>query len=98
MQVGAADSGTGFLERVPDDRLAAHWDEQWRQAVLACCLEQVRPTVEAKTWQAFELFTFRGWPAKRVAETLQMSENAVFGARRRVLRRIRELEPEIDDV
>jgi RNA polymerase sigma-70 factor (ECF subfamily) len=91
-------SPTGTLSAVPDqDRLAALWEEEWRAAVVGQCTALARAEVGEKTFAAFELFACQGWPAKRVAEHLGTSESAVFVAKHRVLRRIRELHPRLDE-
>jgi RNA polymerase sigma-70 factor (ECF subfamily) len=69
------------------------WEEEWHHAVLRECLGMVRSEVEPSTFAAFELFVVQGWRAARVAERLNMTENAVFKAKRRILRRARELLP-----
>ena len=79
-----------------DDRLQAAWDQEWRAAVLRHCLENVRTEVQPQTMEAFKLFAIQEWPAQRVAKRLHMTENAVFGAKRRVLRRLRELQAFIE--
>jgi len=89
----------GFFDRLEDDnRLERTWEEEWRQAVLSQCIEEVRHVFEAQTIEAFELFAWKGWPARRVAEHLGMSENAVFLAKHKVLKRIRELLPLMEEV
>lgn len=92
-EVQIADStGADFIDRAADEReMSAAWDDEWQNAVLRDCLEVVRREVEPRTFQAFELFACEGRAAADVAKQLQMTENAVFGAKRRVLRRAREL-------
>ena len=55
------------------------------------CLEIVRDEVSAQTMDAFHLFAVLGRPARDVARELRMTDNAVCGAKRRVLHRIREI-------
>lgn len=88
---------TGFFARIPgDDRLEEIWEHEWRETTLEHCLQQVRQEFDAKTFRAFELFAHEGLPAKDVAEQLGMTSNAVFIAKHRILKRIRELLPEIE--
>lgn len=85
-------SGTGFLERLPDEQsMSQVWEAEWKQWLLSKCLEEVRTQVEERTFQAFELVTLKGWPAERAAESLSMTVNALLKANRRVLTRMREL-------
>lgn len=89
---------TGFFESLGEDgRLEALWDKEWRQAILRQCLEEARQAFEPRTIEAFELFAWKGWSAQRVAEQLDMSENAVFLAKHKVLKHIRELVPRMEE-
>jgi RNA polymerase sigma factor (sigma-70 family) len=88
---------TGFFARIPgDDRLEEIWEHEWRETTLQQCLAQVRQEFDAKTFRAFEMFAHEGLPARQVAEQLGMTSNAVFIAKHRVLKRIRELLPEME--
>jgi len=98
MLIGDGSSGTDFFNALPDDNsLTQIWEDEWQQAVMQQCLATVRSEVEARTFEAFELFALKGMPAEEVASRLDMSANAVFGAKRRILRRIRELLPQLQD-
>ena len=66
------------------------WDCEWRDAILKQCLNEIRNEVKSPTFEAFTLFACEGWPAEQVAARLNITTNAVFGAKRRVLARIRE--------
>jgi RNA polymerase sigma-70 factor (ECF subfamily) len=93
-----ADTGTSFLDGVADDReLEALWDVEWRASLVEHCLALVRDEVQDKTWQAFDRFACRDEPAAAVARDLGMTENAVYGAKRRVLDRVRELAQELGE-
>jgi len=92
-------SETGFFGRLPDDdEFEKAWDEEWRRSVLEQCLDEVRRDVDARTVEAFELFAWQGLSAQEVAERLEMTPNAVFIAKHRILRRIRELAREMERV
>ena len=54
--------------------------------------------MQAQTLEAFRLFALEDWPAEKVGAHLDMTPNAVFGAKRRVLERVRELIPLMEDV
>lgn len=73
------------------------WEEEWRRAVLDHCAEIVRAEVEPRTFEAFELFARHGKSAAEVGALLDLTESAVFNAKRRILRRIRELLPGVED-
>ena len=53
-------------------------------------LEMIRVEFEPRTWQAFWRTTVEGQPPAYVAEDLQMSVAAVYMAKSRVLRRLRQ--------
>ncbi len=98
VQVSVDPQSADFFARIEDEgQLCDLWDERWRSSVLDQCLQQARGEVHATTWDAFELFALRSWPAARVAEHLGITENAVFGAKRRLLSRIRELRPVLEE-
>ena len=94
---GMSELTTGALEEVADDvgeeALEERWEEQWRKAVLGQSLREIRGMVKAQTYAAFREFALKDRPAAEVAEELGMTENAVFGAKRRVLQRLREVLP-----
>jgi RNA polymerase sigma-70 factor (ECF subfamily) len=63
--------------------------------VLLSALELVRGDFESHTWEAFWLVTVDGWAAGDAATRLEMSRGAVYVAKSRVLKRLRE---ELDGV
>ena len=98
-QVVDETNATAFFDRVPDEADQEKvWDEEWRQGVLRECLDEIRRSVDEKSVTAFELFAWQGWSANDVAEHLDMTPNAVFIAKHRILRRIREMQSEMEDV
>ncbi len=99
VQVGGETEHADLFAKVSDeDRWEELWEQEWRQAVLRQCLDEIRTQFDAKTVEAFELFASRGQPAKQVADQLEMSENAVFLAKHKILKRIRELVPQMEEV
>lgn len=58
--------------------------------ILRRALELIRGDFEPHTWQAFWLAAVEDQPAKAIAESLQMSLDAVYQAKARILRRLRE--------
>ena len=99
IQIADATDGTGFMPRVPDDdaRLEDRWEEEWRRAVYQQCMVEVRAQFDAKTVDAFELFAKQGLAAQEVADKLGMTQNAVFLAKHKILKRIRELVPLMEE-
>jgi RNA polymerase sigma-70 factor (ECF subfamily) len=89
--------GGDLFEPTAPPELVAAWEEEWEQAVLSQCLEEIRGEVAPRTYRAFVGFALEGRPAAEVGRELGLSENAVFSAKRRILRRIRELLPVLRD-
>lgn len=92
----AAAAALGEL-RAPEE-LEAIWEAEWRDAVLRQCMEEVRREVEARTFRAFELVAREGRDPAEVGAELGLSRDAVYAAKRRVLRRVRELAPAVEEI
>lgn len=99
IQVLDASQDTNFFNRQPDeDQLEKFWEEEWRDAVLKECLAEIRREFDPKSLEAFELFASQGLPAQEVGERLGMTPNAVFLVKHRIMKRIKELLPKMDEV
>jgi len=86
------------VEVAGESELEHLWEDEWQSAVARECLAQVRREVSATTYRAFELYALGDRPAEEVARELDLSPDAVYGAKRRILRRIRALQPFVEDV
>jgi RNA polymerase sigma-70 factor (ECF subfamily) len=83
----------GRLLDVPDEEPAAPADPSdpgSTTALLRRALELIRSDFEDRTWQAFHRAAVEGQPAAALAAELGMSVDAVYQAKARVLRRLRE--------
>jgi RNA polymerase sigma-70 factor (ECF subfamily) len=88
---------TAFFDRLPGHGQAeSAWRTQWDAFVMERALQQVRSEVTSQTMEAFHLFAVLGQPSSEVSRELGMTENAVFGAKRRVLARLREVVAEVE--
>ncbi len=97
LQVSAAPDQTDFLSAQPGtDDMENAWEAEWRASLIKECIRLISQEVDARTIKSFELFVQQGWPAAKVGEHLGMTDNAVFGAKRRVLLRIRDVLPQIE--
>lgn len=97
VDVSNADDQTDFFARIPaENQMEQVWEQEWRESTLRHCMRRIRSEFDPRTVQAFELFAQEGWPAQRVGEHLGITSNAVFIAKHRVLKRIRELLPEME--
>ncbi|MGO9464375.1 MAG: RNA polymerase sigma factor [Isosphaeraceae bacterium] len=90
-----AGGNTEFLvmvHQIEDDTsdLSKLWDQQHDQHVLARIIESIENEFEPTTVQAFRRLTFDLQPAADVAAALGLTVPAVYIAKSRVLRRIRQ--------
>jgi RNA polymerase sigma-70 factor (ECF subfamily) len=90
-------TGTSFWDMIQDDHsIKLSWETEWRQMVLAKCCEQARREFDPKVFKAFELYALTQTAVDKVAQQLEMSRNAVYIAKCRVLSRLRELDGEFE--
>jgi RNA polymerase sigma-70 factor (ECF subfamily) len=87
----AAEAADGDLSNVagPED-LEAFWDAEHHKRLTARALELMQADFEPTTWKACWEFVVQSRPAADVAVELGLSENAVYLAKWRVTRRLRE--------
>ncbi len=89
---------TSFWDNAPDEESSVQlWDREWEQGLLEQCLHRVRQEVEPNTIRAFELVALADCVPAEVAQELGMTVKAVYHAKYRVLKRIRELRADLDD-
>ncbi len=81
----------------PESGLSQVWDREHDEHVTRRLLEMIRPRFEAKTWQAFQRVALEGASADTVAVELGITANAVFIAKSRVLKMLREEGQELLD-
>jgi RNA polymerase sigma-70 factor (ECF subfamily) len=84
------DGQDGALEAVVPDGAEQFWEAEYRQMLAGRALEIMRAEFEPATWQACWETVVRDRAAAEVAQELGISVNAVYLARSRVLRRLRE--------
>jgi RNA polymerase sigma-70 factor (ECF subfamily) len=80
----------------PDSELSRRWDAEHDRHVLQKLLDQLEPDFAPTTWQAFHRL-LTGEVPKAVAAALGLSVNAVFLARSRILKRLREAAQDLTD-
>jgi RNA polymerase sigma-70 factor (ECF subfamily) len=90
--VGGDDADSGLSE-IPNqvDDLSSQFDLEYRREVFRWAAEQVRESVAAMTWQAFQLTQVEGVSIADAARQLRISVGNVYIARSRVMKRLREL-------
>jgi len=84
-------AGCADLTGVPGPEEAPPFEEEeYRQALVARALALMQAEFQPATWKACWEFVVQGRPAAEVAAELGVSVNAVYLAKGRVLRRLRE--------
>lgn len=78
--------------------VAAALDQEWTNAILRQSLEQVRQEVSPRMYESFELSALRLWPAQQVAGHLGISVDAVYQNKRRIMLRLREVLPAMEEL
>ena len=74
----------------PDEQFQADFEAAWRQVALEEALDEIRHEVEPSTFQAFDLCVREDMPVREVAKLLGLTRNAVYVAKSRILKRLRE--------
>ena len=72
-----------------DSETSQIWNRQHDEQVVSRTLEIIRPKVARKTWEAFRKQAIEGISASVVARDLEMSVDAVYAAKSRVLKMLR---------
>jgi RNA polymerase sigma-70 factor (ECF subfamily) len=88
-------AGDGFahvLEQLedPESALSQLWDKEHDDYVTQRLLAMIRPRFEAKTWLAFQRVALEGTPVDQVARELDLTANAIFIAKSRVVHMLRQ--------
>ena len=81
-----------MLSQLPieSDKLSKKWELEFQRQLMGKAIENLKPTIEAKTWRAFELTAIKILPANQVGESLSMSRGAVYVARSRVTQKLQQ--------
>lgn len=90
---------TKFWAELPDEKASIEsWDQQWEQSLLAECLKQASLEFQPTSVQAFQLSVIEDRPAAEVAEQLNVSVKTIYNAKHRMLKRIRELREQFEEL
>jgi RNA polymerase sigma-70 factor (ECF subfamily) len=86
------DAATDWLDLLEDNssELSRQWDSEHDQQVTRRLLAAIQPDFAEQTWEVFRLLVLEDRPAAEVAQSFGMTLNAVYVARSRVLKRLRE--------
>ena len=91
-----ARGGSDVLEQLdqladPRSSLSRVWDREHDQHVTRELLKLIQPDFSPNTWQAFRRVVLEGAQPDAVAAELEISLNAVFIAKSRILNRLRQV-------
>jgi RNA polymerase sigma-70 factor (ECF subfamily) len=81
------DAQTATIDRVPDPKAAdldELWEREWKENLFAAAIARVKKKVDPKQFQIFDCYVRKEWPARKVADQLQVSVGQVYLARHRV--------------
>jgi len=74
-------------ERVPDSvtpSMESVWEEEWQTNLFEAAVERVKQEVKEEHYQIFHLYTFKEWPAAKVAKALGVSTAQVYLVKHRI--------------
>lgn len=87
---GGGDTADVLSQHLSAPETDTLWTEGFQARVLEVALARARPAFEDATWHAFERSWIHGQSASIVAEALSLPIDAVYVAKSRVLKRLRE--------
>jgi RNA polymerase sigma-70 factor (ECF subfamily) len=87
----AADDEQALAALCSDPELERVWESEWRRYHLRTAAARARFEFNARDYAAFEAVTVEGRSPAEVAAALGISADAVYQAKSRLLKRIREL-------
>ncbi|HLJ97009.1 MAG TPA: sigma-70 family RNA polymerase sigma factor [Gemmataceae bacterium] len=87
--IGGADTDA-VLEQATAAQAEAAWTDEFNAQLLRIALERARPHFEVPTWRAFERVWIENRPAAEAAGELGLPIDAIYLAKSRVLKRLRE--------
>jgi RNA polymerase sigma-70 factor (ECF subfamily) len=96
-QAGGGTAALQQLSEIPQPGEAEAWEDDYCERLLAWAAEQVQKEVQPATWRAFRLTAVERQSGEQAAAQLGLSVAAVYLAKSRVMKRLRELVSEIDE-
>lgn len=78
------------IEETPDPREERDWDLEYRRQMFAWAAESIRAEFSETHWQAFTRTTLDGADPAEVGEELGLSRAAVYIAKSRIVKRLRD--------
>ncbi len=88
----------GYSESPDEQSIKLTWETQWQRIILSRCLQRVRSEVDPGVYEAFRLYALLDTPPEQVAKHLDISRNAVYIAKTRVLSRLRAYVSQLEEI
>lgn len=78
--------GTKLIDSIPDPagRNDTVWDEEWERNLLEAALQKLKPKVQPRHYQIFDLYVIKNWPISKVTATLGVNIGQVYLVRHRL--------------
>ncbi|MCB1095030.1 MAG: sigma-70 family RNA polymerase sigma factor [Verrucomicrobiales bacterium] len=86
-----------YVSATPSHEDEETWEHDYQSQVLAWAMEKIRPEFADRIWRAFEATVIEELSAKEISKEINMSPNAVWVARHRVMKRLKEKVHSIDE-
>jgi RNA polymerase sigma-70 factor (ECF subfamily) len=86
-----------LLDSAPTPQEKKSWDTEYHGRLFHWAAEQVKPSIQETTWQAFWRTTIDEEDALKVAAELHIGIGSVYTAKSRVLSRLKEKIREVDE-
>lgn len=67
----------------------AIWEKEWQHHVMETALDRLARRIPAKQFQAFELYSKRGWSVGQIADELGMNPAAIYLYNHRITKQLR---------
>ncbi len=91
LDAGQSADGRRTIEPVAPDDQAEAFEREWQLELLSQGLDILRRESDPNTYQAFDLYALKGWPVAKVTKFLDMTPNAVYISKTRLLKRLRKI-------
>lgn len=84
-------SVVALLDSTPDAKEERDWDLDYRRQMFHWACERARPDFSEQHWRAFMLTALEGKRAEEVAAELECTKAAVYIAKSKIVKRLREI-------
>ncbi len=88
-----ATARTATIDRFADPGrlpLEEIWDQDWRTTLVEAACARIKPQVDPKEWQMFDLYALKGWSARETAKAAGVSIGRVYLAKHRIGRLLKK--------